>query len=222
MQHSGQFQQWIKHRCRWSCIVKRGWIITCIAVFSVVLPHSDRSKHDQCDTPGTAPCCTAPHCRAPMPVSSSMSWGVCGRSQWVPGPAQCQVAAGGARTSPPSVSRQRSWWLGIRGQERRTGPEWGGWGRGSSERERRHESAVRSQESHDPSEGHDYPGRWRHPAPAEIKHPLTPSEVTQPGSQSHKHQMKVIHSKYWHIRHYFQSKIIYQCNECMDMYLHMY
>ena len=71
----------------------------------------------------------------------------------------CQVAA--AR-HPPLSSRQRSWWLGHRDQERRTGPEWRGWGRGT-ERERRHEPAVRSQESHDPGEGHDYPGRWRHP-----------------------------------------------------------
>ena len=87
--------------------------------------------------------------------------------EWVLGPAQgarWRLAGPGHHPPLSLASGHDDWGSGARRGEQARSEEGGGGAAG--ERERRHESAVRSQESHDPSEGHDYPGRWRHPAPS--------------------------------------------------------
>ena len=75
--------------------------------------------------------------------------------------ASSAAVPGGGCSSPPSLLSPAVMMTGpLRpGEENRPGVT-RGWGRGT-ERERRHESGVRRVMTR--GEGHDYPGRWRHP-----------------------------------------------------------
>ena len=138
------------------------------------------SKHDQCDTPGTALCCTAPRCRNPMPTLLCMM--VVSSQHSVGGRVRLSASSAGARwrllVTPlsPLASGHDDWATETRRGEQARSDEGGGGAR-SVRGVTSQQSGVRRVMI--PVRVMITPADGGTRDPAEIKHPLTPSEVTQ-------------------------------------------
>lgn len=201
MQHSGKFQQWIKHR--WSCIVSGAESSPALQCSVLCYPTLTEVNMTNATHPVLHHAALHPgHCRAPMPVSSSMSlWSLSGCR--VRPSARWRLAGPGHHPPLSLASGHDDWGSGARRGEQARSEEGGGGAAGSVRGVTSQQSGVRRvmipvRVMITPADG-----GTRHPA--EIREIWLHQRSHNPGHNITNikwESFKMIHSKYWQLRYW--------------------